>query len=209
MSKKLTRYLEPFIRKDLKMKMVFLAGPRQVGKTTLATNLIKNYRDNHPAYLNWDNLEHKRKILNRDWPQCEKLIVLDEIHKYKNWKNLVKGFYDTLKHTHTFLITGSARLDTYRKSGDSLLGRYFYYRLHPLSLPELKYEKNALKNLLRFGGFPESYFSKNEQNHKRWQNLRLHQIINIDLRELAHVIFKNAPISQNSIKCILVHPTDK
>ena len=101
----------PFIIKDLKKKMVFLGGPRQVGKTTLAQELISNYKDGHPAYLNWDLAEHRKKIKNRDWPASEGLIVLDEIHKFKGWRNLIKGYYDTLKNSHSFLITGSARLD--------------------------------------------------------------------------------------------------
>ena len=90
MSKILTRYLEPFIREDLKSKMVFLGGPRQVGKTTLAQGLLKDYHDEHPAYLNWDFDFHKKKIKNREWPKNEPQIVFDEIHKFKNWRKLIK-----------------------------------------------------------------------------------------------------------------------
>jgi uncharacterized protein len=107
----LTRYLTPFIKADLGERMVFLGGPRQVGKTTLSQSLIKSYKDGHPAYLNWDFLEHRELIKNHGWSKSEKLIILDEIHKFKSWQNLIKGFYDTLKNTHSFLITGSARLD--------------------------------------------------------------------------------------------------
>ncbi|MFZ4715883.1 MAG: AAA family ATPase [Bacteriovoracaceae bacterium] len=128
-----TRYITQYLVKDLSKKMVFLGGPRQVGKTTLAQKLIKNYHVGHPAYLNWDSNIDRGKIKNRDWPKSEKLIILDEVHKSKNWRNMIKGFYDTLKNTHSFLITGSARLDHFRKGGDSLLGRYHYYRLHPYS----------------------------------------------------------------------------
>jgi len=183
MSKILTRYLEPFIESDLKNKMVFLGGPRQVGKTTLAQNLIKNYRDEHPAYLNWDDNDHKKKIKEKLWPKNEPLIVLDEIHKFKNWRNLVKGFYDTLKNTHSFLITGSARLDHFRKGGDSLLGRYHYYRLHPYSLPELKYKENCIEQLMKFGGFPEPYTMADNRNLRRWHLQRLSRLIRIDLRD--------------------------
>ncbi len=187
MTKTLIRYLEPHIKEDLKMKMVFLGGPRQVGKTTLAQGLIKSYQDSHPAYLNWDDELHKIKIKSREWPKNEPLIVLDEIHKYKSWRNLVKGFYDTLKNTHSFLITGSARLDHFRKGGDSLLGRYFYYRLHPYSLSELKYEKGAIERLMQFGGFPEPYTQANEKNLRRWHRQRLERLIRSDLRDLEDV----------------------
>lgn len=183
MSILLIRYLTPFIVEDLKKKMVFLGGPRQVGKTTLAQSLIANFHDTHPAYLNWDSGPDRSKIKNRDWPKSEKLIVLDEIHKNKNWRNLVKGFYDTLKNTHTFLITGSARLDHFRKGGDSLLGRYHYYRLHPYSLPELKYKKDTIEKLMTFGGFPEPFHEANERNLRRWHNQRLDRLVRTDLRD--------------------------
>src|SRR3989344_4602966 len=183
MSKILTRYLEPYILEDLETKMVFLGGPRQVGKTTLAQGLIKNYVDGHPAYLNWDSDEHKKMIRERHWPKSEPLIVLDEIHKFKNWRNMVKGFYDTLKNTHSFLITGSARLDHFRKGGDSLLGRYHYFRLHPYSLPELKFKEGSAGQLLKFGGFPEPYMVANERNLRRWHIQRLNRLIRTDLRD--------------------------
>ena len=177
------RYLEPFIKNDLQQKMVFLGGPRQVGKTTLAQGLIKDYADGHPAYLNWDDEIHKKKIKTREWPKSEPLIVLDEIHKYKNWRNLVKGFYDTLKKSHSFLITGSARLDHFRKGGDSLLGRYYYYRLHPFSLSELDYHKGAVEKLLKFGGFPEPYSLADDRHLRRWHIQRLNRLIGTDLKD--------------------------
>lgn len=162
--------------------MVFLGGPRQVGKTTLAQTLL-NYYDEHPAYLNWDSDIHRSKIKNREWPKSEPLIIFDEIHKFKNWRNLIKGFYDTLKNTHSFLVTGSARLDHFRKGGDSLLGRYHYYRLHPYSLPELHYQGDSLQRLLKFGGFPEAYHEADERNLRRWHNQRLGRLIRTDLRD--------------------------
>jgi predicted AAA+ superfamily ATPase len=183
MHKMLTRYLEPHIKDDLKTKMVFLGGPRQVGKTTFAQGLVKNYKDGHPAYLNWDSDEHRKMIRDRHWPKSEPLIVLDEIHKFKNWRNMVKGFYDTLKNTHSFLITGSARLDHFRKGEDSLLGRYHYYRLHPYSLPELKYKEGSTDHLLKFGGFPEPYTMADERNLRRWHIQRLNRLIRTDLRD--------------------------
>lgn len=154
-----------------------------MGKKTLAQGLIRNYKDEHPAYLNWDSDSHKKKIKNREWPKSEPLIVLDEIHKYRDWRNLVKGFYDTLKNTHAFLVTGSARLDHFRKGGDSLLGRYHYYRLHPYSLPELGYREGVLKKLMQFGGFPEPYTIGDERNLRRWHIQRLNRLIRADLRD--------------------------
>ncbi len=181
MSEILTRYLVSYIRDDLEKKMVFLGGPRQVGKTTLAQSLISNYRDGHPAYLNWDSELDRNKIRQREWPRTERLIVLDEIHKLKTWRNLVKGFYDTLKNTHTFLITGSARLDHLRKGGDSLLGRYHYYRLHPYSLSELGQGEATLPSLLKFGGFPEPFHAADERTLRRWHIQRLERLVRTDL----------------------------
>jgi predicted AAA+ superfamily ATPase len=181
------RYLSEFIEKDLNKKMVFLGGPRQVGKTTLSQTLIKNYHDNHPAYLNWDSDLDRRRIRERDWPKKEPLIVLDEIHKTKNWRNLVKGLYDTLKNSHKFLVTGSARLDHFRKGGDSLLGRYHYYRLHPFSIPELGYGNNQVQDLFKYGGFPEPLFEKDERTLRRWHLTRLSRLVKTDLNSLETV----------------------
>lgn len=183
MSKIQKRYLEEHIVNDLKEKMVFLGGPRQVGKTTLAQGLLSNYQDGHPGYLNWDDDIHQQMIKNREWPKSQKLIVLDEIHKFKKWRNFIKGLYDTLKSTHSFLVTGSARLDHFRKGGDSLLGRYFYYRLHPYSWPEVQHQENAMDRLLKFGGFPEPYGQADERNLRRWHIQRLSRLIRTDLKD--------------------------
>ena len=174
------------IREDLTNKMVFLGGPRQVGKTTLAQALLGDYHDEHPGYFNWDNPQHRRNILQQQWPLKQKLLVFDEIHKFKYWRNLTKGYYDSLKSTHQFLITGSARLDYYRKGGDSLLGRYYYHRLHPLSLPELG-DVQALPHLIHFGGFPEPYLKASKRQLRRWHLQRKERIIYSDIRDLEHV----------------------
>lgn len=166
--------------------MVFLGGPRQVGKTTLAQSLIPRFKDGHPAYLNWDSISSRRKILNQDWPAKEKLIIFDEIHKYKNWRNLVKGYYDNLKQTHHFLVTGSARLDHYRKGGDSLLGRFYYHRLHPLTLAEVDADYD-LSHLLKFGGFPEPCIAGLDSELKRWHAQRKERVIDSDIRDLETV----------------------
>jgi len=116
--------------------MVFVGGPRQVGKTTFALTFLSEPDGKHPAYLNWDNILTRSSLLRGELPPNEGIIVLDEIHKFSRWRNLVKGFFDTKKSDVSFLITGSARLDFYSKSGDSLQGRYHYYRLHPFSIRE-------------------------------------------------------------------------
>ncbi len=185
----LQRYLESSILTDLKQKMVFLGGPRQVGKTTFAQGLIRNFKDNHPAYLNWDAINQREIIMKGSWPRDQKLIVMDELHKYAKWRGLIKGYFDSLKNTHQFLVTGSARLDHYRKGGDSLLGRYHYYRLHPLSLNELK--KNKLKmnldSLVEFGGFPEPFLNQDLTFLKRWHKQRRERIVYSDIRDLENV----------------------
>lgn len=173
--------------------MVFLGGPRQVGKTTFSQMLIPNYKDKNPSYLNWDDLEDRKTILAGTLPSSAKLIVIDEIHKFVKWRSLIKGFYDKLKNTYQFLITGSARLDHYRKGGDSLLGRYHYYRMHPFSLPEVQHlypKASSLKlqqELLEFGGFPEPFLEKNTTNLKRWHRQRRDRIVYSDIRDLENI----------------------
>jgi uncharacterized protein len=111
--------------------------------------------------------------------------VLDEVHKFRNWRNLLKGFYDKKKDTQKFLVTGSARLDHYSRGGDSLLGRYRYLRLHPLSVSELNItSQQDLQTLLRFGGFPEPFFGANERDWRLWSRERLYRIVRDDIRDL-------------------------
>lgn len=195
------RYLAGNIRDGLQKKMVFISGPRQVGKTTLALDILQG-DENHPAYLNWDYLENKRDIMQGRLPSNQALIVLDEVHKYKQWRNLIKGFYDKHKSNVSFLITGSARLDYYRKGGDSLQGRYHHHRLHPFSLYEINKSatKSDLEALLRFGGFPEPFLADSEISWKRWQRERLTRVVKEDLITLEQV----KEISQLEVLSILL-----
>jgi predicted AAA+ superfamily ATPase len=122
-------------------------------------------------------------------PAGEPLLVFDEIHKYARWRNLVKGIYDVEKSERRIIVTGSARLDYYRKGGDSLANRYRYFRLHPFSLPELDAggAKVELDALLKFGGFPEPLFRQDEAEHRIWQRDRISRVVREDLRDLEHV----------------------
>ncbi len=158
------RYLIAQVKKDLPRKMVFLAGPRQVGKTTLSRSLPGGPQ----GYLNWDDPAHRERILKRELPSSA-LWVFDEIHKYRKWRNYLKGLYDTKPKKQLVLVTGSARLDFYRFGGDSLQGRYHMLRLHPFSVAELGIKTEAgFNDLLILGGFPEPYLSGSETEARRW-----------------------------------------
>ncbi len=179
------RHIAQFIEQDLKKKMVFVGGPRQCGKTTLAKSLLKNKFAG--LYLNWDKVADRKRILAGDWTDEDQLLVFDEIHKFRKWKSLVKGFYDTENEVHQFLVTGSARLDVYQRGGDSLLGRYHYWRLHPLSLfdrPSGMEATEALDRLMRVGGFPEVFLDNNEREARRWREERCRRILQEDVRDL-------------------------
>lgn len=185
------RYLWTPVKQDLTRKMVFIGGPRQVGKTTFALHLLPHAprTESHPAYLNWDKRDHRQRLIREHIPLNEPLVILDEIHKYARWRGLVKGLYDTRKSSQSFLVTGSARLDYYRKGGDSLQGRYHYYRLHPFSLREADPAAHAqtLDALLGLGGFPEPLLSGSERELRRWQKEHRERVIHEDLRDLERV----------------------
>lgn len=179
-------YFDPIL-KDLSKKMVFIGGPRQVGKTTLAISFLHDYHDGHAGYLNWDN-EILRKIIQKgEWSKDEPLIIFDEIHKRKGWQSFVKGIWDTWKNTQSFIVTGSSRLDVFRKGGDSMLGRYHYYRIHPFSLPELGNTPENLKRLFVYGGFPEPLIAQDQTELRRWHLQRVSKLVRIDLRDLENV----------------------
>lgn len=185
------RYLTAAVQRTLADgKMVFIGGPRQVGKTTLALSLLgPDASERHPAYFNWDDPRSAARLRRVELPPRERILVFDEVHKYARWRNLVKGIYDTEKSARRIVVTGSARLDYYRKGGDSLANRYRYFRLHPLSLGELAAAAPAitLDSLLRFGGFPEPLFRQDEAEHRIWQRDRLARVTREDLRDLEHV----------------------
>jgi predicted AAA+ superfamily ATPase len=179
----ITRYLTKQIQQDLTKKMVFVGGPRQVGKTTLAKTFLKDGE----GYLNWDVPEQRERILKKELPAAP-LWIFDEIHKYRGWRNYLKGLYDSKPSHQQILVTGSARLDFYRFSGDSLQGRYHYLRLHPLSMAELKSnDQEDLMRLLLLSGFPEPYFSGSAIESKRWSREYRTRLIREDLVQLERV----------------------
>lgn len=197
------RYLKDCVFKDIFEKMVFIGGARQVGKTTFAVNIIgKEFKKF--AYYNWDSRSDRREIINSIWLGDVDLIILDEIHKYRNWKNLIKGEYDKLKDKFKFLITGSARLDIYRIGGDSLQGRYHYYRLHPFSLAEFlnrtnkikvfekppfedKHYKSEFEALFKFGGFPEPLLKESPRFLRRWHNEKIERMFREDITDIEQI----------------------
>jgi predicted AAA+ superfamily ATPase len=178
------RYLFNQVKHDLAKKMVFVAGPRQVGKTTLAKALIPSPN----RYLNWDDDSDRDRILKREFPPCPGILVFDEIHKFRGWRNYLKGTFDKLKEQFQILVTGSAKLDFYRFGGDSLQGRYFLLRMHPLSVAELATATpSTLEDLFIYGGFPEPFFAQNEVDAKRWSLSYRTRLIREEIVSLEHL----------------------
>lgn len=192
-----------YVKEDLAEKMVFVGGPRQVGKTTWATGILSGCFNN-TAYFNWDNKQDRKNIMASNWPGNAEILILDEIHKFKKWKTLVKGEYDKLKAKYKFLITGSARLDVYRRGGDSLQGRYHYYRMHPFSLAELLNKRNKIEImgelviadneypneldiLFEFGGFPEPLVRQDKRLLRRWHKEKSERLFREDVRDMEQV----------------------
>src|SRR5687767_7263352 len=179
----LRRYLLPQLRRDLARKMVFVAGPRQVGKTTLARSLPGSAR----GYLNWDVAEDRERILRGELPPAG-LWIFDEIHKYRSWRNYLKGLYDARRRGQRIVVTGSARLDLYRFGGDSLQGRYHMLRMHPLSVAELQLTSaRDFQQLLTLGGFPEPFFSGSETEARRWSREHRHLLVREDVTALERI----------------------
>lgn len=189
-------------------EMMFIEGPRQVGKTTVG--MTAQHLTDRLTYLNVDNQDDRQRILagpqaiaeyaGLDAMTAEKpVIIFDEIHKLKKWKNFLKGFYDSYHAKFHIIVTGSARLGIYKSGGDSLMGRYFRYRMHPLSVAECirqslsnheiqapqHLDDQVFNNLYRFGGFPKPFIKSNPRFSRRWQQLRQEQLIREDIRDLS------------------------
>jgi len=180
------RYLMNQIQTDLTSKMVFLGGPRQVGKTTLAKSLLKD-KGHLLGYLNWDVSSDREKILKKELPPSS-YWIFDELHKFKLWRNYLKGLFDEFKEEKQILVTGSARLDYYRYSGDSLQGRYHYLRLHPLSVSELKLDRQKhFMDLLTLGGFPEPFLKGSAVQSKRWSREYRNRLFRDDITQVEQI----------------------
>ncbi len=188
-------------------QMAFVTGPRQVGKTTTC----RNHAD---TYINWDNIDDRELILAgpaklaehfglNQLSQTIPVALFDELHKYPRWKQFLKGFFDTYADQVQITVTGSSRMDVYRRGGDSLMGRYFLYRMHPFSVAEIvtqelpddkqvvrqphKIEAADFEALWRYGGYPEPFLKRDARFSRRWQSLRLAQLIREDIRDLTQI----------------------
>lgn len=192
-------------------QMIFLSGPRQSGKTTIA--LMAEGLADRFIYLNWDNMDDRQKILSgpghladlagfNNLSEESVIVVFDEIHKFGSWKNYLKGFFDSYGRNIRIIVTGSSKLNIYKRGGDSLMGRYFPYRIHPLTLAEILRPEGSididtspprdgpreiLENLLEYGGFPEPYLKRNKRFSNRWKKLRYEQLFREDIRDLSRI----------------------
>ncbi len=213
---KLIRNLTPIISSLAlaNKKMAFLSGPRQCGKTTLA----KSFLDSNDLYFNWDDLKFRKNwtkspstVVENALTTHSPKIVLDEIHKNLKWKNQLKGVFDLYSDQLEIIVTGSAKLNTYRKGADSLVGRFVHFHVLPLSLceavqgktfsysemcnfiqsPELtakKIDSEAIDNFFQFGGFPEPFLKQNNEFHQVWQKNRVELLIRQDMRDLSNIL---------------------
>lgn len=175
------------IKEDLTKKIVLLTGPRQSGKTTFSTQLSDRFN-----YLNYDNSEHKIRIREQEWDRKQELIFFDELHKMDNWKLFLKGIFDVEGIPPSIVVTGSSKLDVFRKVGDSLAGRFFRYRMHPFDLKEVhqQFQSSAdelLETMLMVGNFPEPFISGKETFYRRWKKSHMDIILRQDLIDLSIV----------------------
>ncbi len=198
------RRIEELILSDLgKRKMVFLSGPRQCGKTTLAKELLNSIPG---EYLNWDISRDRKTILNQKFSLDSDLWIFDEVHKYRKWRNYLKGVFDEHHEKHSILVTGSAKLNLYKRGGDSLQGRYFSHHLHPFTLSEVcnlsfhglddwlkfphsvkKETHEALEQLYKLSGFPVPFLSGQELEANRWRLGYSERLVEEDIKSLEDV----------------------
>jgi predicted AAA+ superfamily ATPase len=184
------RYLSETVLSDLDNKMVVLTGPRQVGKTTLAKNLMVHYR--RPQYLNWDISDDRRILREQSWSLRADLLIFDEIHKMPKWKLFLKGACDGCENSQALLVTGSARMETFRQAGESLAGRYFQLRLHPFSVREWVEladvsPDDALDRLLERGGMPEPFLADDPIQADRWRQQYFTDLVREDVLEFSRI----------------------
>ena len=207
--KKYPRIYETIVKDhfDKYRQMVFLSGPRQVGKSTVGEDLAT-------TYLSWDDEDVRKAMMTGQKAVVEKfglsslakansIVAFDEIHKFGRWKQFLKGFYDVYAKGMKILATGSAKMDVYKKGGESMMGRYFPYRMHPLSVAELldasipdekliraprRLPDDEWEALLKFGGFPDPFVRRDARFSRRWNALRFEQLTRIDIRDLTQIV---------------------
>ena len=180
-SRNMKRIQQQHIIHDLKKKMVFITGPRQVGKTWLAKKIAGLFPKS--VYLNYDSTGDKKIIKQEAWFNDTDLLVLDELHKMKGWKNYLKGVYDTKPDNMMILVTGSARLEAFRQQGDSLAGRFFRHRLMPFSPAETMQINEDIDPLtfITRGGFPEPFLAQHDKDANRWRMQYIDGLIRTDI----------------------------
>ncbi len=192
---------------DEHRQMAFVTGPRQVGKTTTCSN-------HADRYANWDDPDDRELVLGGPAKLVDRLgldrlteappaVLFDELHKYRRWKSFLKGFFDSYADRTRILVTGSSRLDAYRRGGDSLMGRYFLYRMHPFSVAEVLHDElpdaetivrapspipdDDFDALWKHGGYPEPFLKRDPRFTTRWLSLRTKQLLRGDVRDLTNI----------------------
>ncbi len=181
------RYIYSQVAEDMESKVVLISGPRQSGKTTFSKLLLSEF-----DYLNYDYAPDRLKIISGQWDREKPLIIFDELHKHHEWKRFLKGIFDVDGIPPRLVVTGSAKMDVFRKVGDSLAGRYFNHHLFPLDLKELELNGNTtspatLEQLLAISGFPEPFLKGTETFYSRWSRSHLDVILRQDLQDLSTV----------------------
>ena len=196
------RELSALIERDLGNKIVLLTGPRQSGKTWISRHFERS-----TEYLSYDNPDQREIIRSRSWNRRSELIVLDELHKMPLWTGFLKGVYDTEGASPPLLVAGSARPGIHRRTGESLAGRFFHYRLHPFDVRELAGSMEprvVLEKICTTGGFPEPFLADDPMFHRRWRRTHLDVILRQDLLDTAQVSGQGGARLENAVACSLV-----